>query len=151
MDMTGILDIKWLMCCFSFFRSPMSQHVHSTFGGFLLYAKFLRYCCESRNICSFLLILDRSFLGLHVQQTLANLVLGAMGDGDWINWIQFAQAQVHLRELWRWWGCFPKLRVAWPQKWLESGIAMDWHGGQSLYSSTVMIMMYKGFLSDDKP
>ena len=31
----GSLDIKCLMCCCSFFRNPMSQHVHTTFGGFL--------------------------------------------------------------------------------------------------------------------
>ena len=52
----------------------MSQHVHATFGGFLLYAKFVRCCYEFRNfrnICYCLLILNWSFLlvGLHVQQT----------------------------------------------------------------------------------
>ena len=47
----------------------MPQHVHATFGGFLLYAKFVRCCYEFRNICYCLLILDWSFLGLHVQQT----------------------------------------------------------------------------------
>ena len=43
--------------------------------------------------------------------------------------IRFAQAQVQLRVLWRWWGCSSQLRVAWPQKWLDSGIASSADGG----------------------
>ena len=53
-----------------------------------------------------------------------------MTENDWYDGhsrctdsIRFAQAQVRLGVLWRWWGYSKGLRDAWPQKWLESGIS----------------------------
>ena len=126
-----------MMFCGSFFRSWMSQHVHAIYGNCLClfviwYAKIVQCFSEFGNIYYCLLILDWSFLALHVQQIcwLTRSFEQWGSNAHRIHRIRSAQAQ-------------GRPCVAWPQKWLESGISsvsgwvprLPWiHRGQSFYN-----------------